>query len=61
MNWLYDLNGCEGVLKARPCGLIMKSQVGYGEGVKLGLLNGVAGEAVRLNELKLIMVEFESR
>ena len=42
--------------KARPWGggLMMKSWVGYGEGVKLGLLNGVVGEAVRLNELKLI-------
>jgi hypothetical protein len=32
----------------------------YGEGVgEPDLLNGVAGETVRLDELKLIMVEFE--
>ena len=58
---LYNLNGCEGVLKARASrgGLIMKSRVGYGEGVKPGLLNEVAGEAVTVNELRLIAVEFE--
>jgi len=32
----------------------MKSQVGHGEGVKLGLLNGVAGEAARGREVERI-------
>jgi len=36
----------------------LKSRVVYGE-VWGRLLNGVAGEAVRLNELKFIAVEFE--
>ena len=36
---------------------MIKSRVVYGEGVgKSGLLNRVAGEAVRVNELKLITV-----
>jgi len=37
----------------------LKSRVVYGEGVEPRVLNGVAGEAVRLNELKFIAVEFE--
>jgi hypothetical protein len=56
VNGLY---GCDGVLKARASrdGLIIKSRMGYIEGVKPELLNGVAGEAVRL---KPIAVEFQS-
>jgi hypothetical protein len=56
------LYSCEGVLKARASrdGLIMKSRVGCRESVKPWLLNGVAGEAVRLNQLKPIAVGFES-
>ena len=62
VNELYNLNGCEGVLKAMPWGggHLMKSWVGDGEGVKLGLLNGVAGEAMRLNELKHIKADWSS-
>lgn len=56
------LYGCEVVLKARASrgGLIMKSRIKYIEGVKPELFNGVAGEVLRLNELKLIAVEFQS-